>query len=195
MKLKESCVAITVALLLGMTPLFARQAPGPQTHAATGTDHLQMVSDAEIMSHPGTIAALTIKLDESFRAISDARDAKGYIKNRTALKTHEANIKALRNGLRHHTLLARNDEYQCAASGSQQNAAVECEQQMKRLVHDVGESFDTFELTNDAPDNPNSTPTMDIGPAYLAHGEALKKLADTIAQHEPTMAQAMRACF
>ena len=195
MKLKQLLLTTTFALLVGTAPLCALQAAGTQMSSTTGTTHSQKLLGAETLSHPGTIAALTIKLDESFRAINDARDAKGYIKNKTALKVHEANIKALRNGLRHHAIPASNDEYQCEASGSQQDAAVQCEQQIKALVHDVAESFDTFEYTNDVPDNPNSTPTMNIGPAYVAHREALKKLADAIAQHEPAMAQVMKTCF
>jgi hypothetical protein len=195
MKLKQSLFTTTLALFFGIMPLSALQSSGTQMASAAGTEHSKKFLGAETLSHPGTIAALTIKLDESFRAMSDARNAQGYVENQTTLKAHAASIKALRNGLRHHTLFAGNAEYQCGASDSQQDATLQCEQQVKSLVHDVAESFYTFELTDDQPNNPNITPTMDIGPAYLAHREALKKLADTIGQLEPTMAQAMKACF
>jgi hypothetical protein len=195
MKLKQLLFASIFVLLFGITPLFAQQASGGQMHSFAGTDHSQKLFGAVTMSHPGTIEALAIKLDESFRAITDARDARGYIKNKAALKAHEANIKALRNGLRNHTLFTGNDEYQCGASGSQLDVAVQCERQITSLIHDVAESFDTFELTNDQPDNPIITATMDIGPAYVAHREALRKLAATIGQHEPALAQVMNTCF
>ena len=196
MKLKQSLLTTTFALLLGITPLSALQQSGTQMPSPEGTDRSQKLIAAETLNHPGTIAALTIKLDESFRAISAARNTKGYItKSKAVLKAHEANIRALRNGLRDHTLFAGDDEYDCGTAGPQKEADAQCQEQMKRLVHEVAESFDTLEYTNDAPDNPNSTPTMDIGPAYLAHREALKKLAATIAQHEPAIAQAMKTCF
>jgi hypothetical protein len=195
MKLKQSLFTTIFALLPGNTPLFAHHASGAPMHPSEGADHPHRLYGAISASPSGTIEALTIKLDESFRVITDARDATGYVKNKAALKAHEANIKALRNGLRHHTLFAGNDEYRCVASGSHLDGAAQCEQQVKSLIHDVAKSFDTFELTNDEPDNPVIIATMDIGPAYAAHQEALKKLAATIAQHEPTLAQVMKSCF
>jgi hypothetical protein len=195
MKLKQLLFTSIFVLLLGITPLFAHQMSEAPMHTSASTDHSQGLFGAVTVSHPGTIEALAIKLDESFRAITDARDARGYIKNKAALKAHESNIKDLRNGLRHHTLFAGNHEYQCGAGGSQLDAPVHCEQQMKRLVQDVAESFDTFELTNDQPDNPIIVATIDIGPAYTAHRETLKRLAATIAQHEPALAQVMNTCF
>jgi hypothetical protein len=169
MKLQRALFTTVFALLLGTTPLFAPQASGAQMHSSAGTDHSKKLFAAVTGSHPGTIEALTIKLDESFRAITDRRDAKGYIKNKATLRAHESNIKALRNGLRHHTLFAGDDEYQCRASGSQVDVAFQCEEQMKSLIHDVAESFDTFELNSDQPDNAIIIATMDIGPAYVAH--------------------------
>lgn len=195
MTLKPLAFATAVALSgLGIAPLLAVQAPKTQFPAANGTDHSQRLIGVEMPSHPSAIATLALKLDESFRAISEARDVKGYVKNNAALKEHEANIRALRDGVRHHRFVISDDEYQCGASG-QQDAVFQCQKEVKGVVHDVIESFNAFEQTNDEPDNPSIVVTMNIGPAYVAHREALKKLADMIAQHEPAMAPVMKAYF
>jgi hypothetical protein len=65
---------------------------------------------------------------------------------------------------------------------------------MKGVLYDVVESFDTYEMTNDAPNNPNYTPIEDIGPAFVAHREALKELSADIAQHQQAMEQMVKKC-
>jgi hypothetical protein len=115
--LRQYLFTYIFVLSLGITPLFTHLAAGVQMHSSACTDHSEKLFGAVTVSHPGTNEALTIKLDESFREITEARDANGYIKKKAAQKAHEANIKDLRNTLRHHTLLACNDEYQYGANG------------------------------------------------------------------------------
>jgi hypothetical protein len=65
---------------------------------------------------------------------------------------------------------------------------------MKGVLYDVVDTFDTYEMTNDAPDNPIYVAIEGIGPAFVAHREALKELTGAIAQHEQAMTQMMKKC-
>jgi hypothetical protein len=56
------------------------------------------------------------------------------------------------------------------------------------------DTFDTYEMTNDAPDNPIYVAIEGIGPAFVTHREALKELTGAIAQHEQAMTQMMKKC-
>jgi hypothetical protein len=177
-------VAIAAAFLgLGMKPAFAIQTPGMQTQISSG---------AEMVSHESAMKTMTIKLDKSFRAITDARDEKGYVRDKSVLKAHEANIKALRDAVRHYELFPGSDEHQYGTSSKQREAVAQYHQQMKAVLHDVVESFDTFEQINDQLNNSEIVVTMYVGQAWAAHREALKALADAVAQHEQAMAEVMK---
>ncbi len=195
---KPVFVTAVVALLgLGMTPLFAIQMPRMQMPATSQTDANQKSLDVEraMVNHQKEMQTLLANLDESLQAIAEARDAKGYVRDKAVLKAHEANIKALRNAVRDHKLFLSDYEHQCGVSSKQQDAMVEHQQKMKGVLYDVVESFDTFEQTNDEPNNPSIEVTMSIGLAFVTHREALKELEDAIDQHKQAMAQLMKKCF
>ncbi len=67
-------------------------------------------------------------------------------------------------------------------------------QQQMKAVLDVVESFDRYEMINDAPNMPNCTPIEDIGSAFDEHRAALKELTSAIAQHEQARQQMMTKC-
>lgn len=186
--------ALLVSVGFGASPLFAYQMPSPQMHTAIETDPTQKSLDAEMMSHQSEMKALTIRLGESFQAIGDARDAKGYVQDKAVLKAHEANIKALRDAVRDHKLFLSDYEHQCGVSSKQEDAMVQHQQQMKGVLYDVVESFDTFEETNDQPNNSYIPVTVLIGPAFAAHREALKELTSDIAQHQHAMIELTKKC-
>jgi hypothetical protein len=195
MILKTVFVTAVVTLLgFGMSPLFASQMPGMQMPATSQTDNNKKSLDTEMMDHQKEMQTLLAKLDESLKAITDARDEKGYVRDKAVLKAHEVNIKALRDAVRDHKLFLSNYEHQCGVNSKQQDAMVQHQQMMKGVLYDVVESFDTYEMTNDAPNNPNYTPIEDIGPAFVAHREALKELSADIAQHQQAMEQMVKKC-
>jgi hypothetical protein len=184
-----------VALLrLGSLPPFSIEMSAAQLPAPSETQRSQQSLDAEMTSHQNEMKALTRKLDESFQAIADARDAKGYVRDKSIIKMHEEDIKALRNAVRDHKLFLTGYEQLCGVNSKQQDAMIQHQQQMKGVLYDVVDTFDTYEMTNDAPNNPNYVPIEDIGPAFAAHREALKELTGAIAQHEQAMTQMMKKC-
>ena len=192
-------IAVAALLMLGGTPLFAKQMPGMQMPSANQPSQdlsAQKSSDVEraMVNHQKEMQTLLAKLDESFQAIADARDAKGYVRNKAVLKAHEANIKALRDAVRDHKLFLSDYEHQCGVISKQQDAMVEHQLKMKGVLYDVVESFDSFEQANDQPNNSYIVVTMSIDQAFDAHREALKELADATAQHEQAMAQMMKKC-
>lgn len=197
MKRKLFFTTAAAALLgLGMTPLFASRVPGLQEPAASQTDSHQKSLDIEsaMENHQGEMEALLIKLDESFQVIADSRDTKGYVRNKAALKIHEANIKALRNIVRDHKLLLSNYEHQCGVTSEQPDAMVQHQHEMLGALHDVVESFDDFAQANDQPNNPYIYVTKPVGQAFTAHREALDDLENAIAQHKQAMVQMMEKC-
>ena len=192
-------IAVVVLLGLGRTPLSANQMPGMQMPSASvpSQDQKDQKSrDVEwaMVNHQKEMRTLVAKLDESFQAITDARDAKGYVRDKAVLKTHQANIKALRDAVRDHRLFLIDYEHQCGVSNKEQDAMAEHQQKMKGVLYDVVESFDTFEQTNDQPNNPGIEVTMSIGLAFVTHREALRELVDANGQHEKAMAQMMKKC-
>jgi hypothetical protein len=188
--------AAGILLGLGMTPSFGLQMPGIQMPASSQTDSHQKSLDVEwaMVNHQREMQALLVKLDESLQTITAARDAKGYVRNKAALKTHEANIKALRNAVRDHKRFLGGYEHQCGVTGKQQDAMVQHQFQMKGALHDVVESFDAFAQANDQPNNPYIYVTQSVEQAFTAHREALKELKDAVAQHTQAMAQMMNKC-
>ncbi len=197
MKRKLFLTTAAAALLgLGMTPLFASRIPGMQKPAASQTDSHQKSLDVEsaMENHQREMQALLENLDESFQVIADARDTKGYVRNKAALKIHEANIKALRNIVRNHKFLLSNYEYQCGITSEQPDAMVQHQLEMLGALHDVVESFDAFAQANDQPNNPYIYVTKSVGQAFTAHREALDELEDAIAQHKQAMVQMMKKC-
>ncbi len=192
-------IAVAVFLVLGGIPLFAKQMPGIQMPSANQPSQDQSAqksryAERAMMNHQKEMQTLLAKLDESFQAIGDARDAKGYVLDKAVLKAHEANIKALRGAVRDHKLILSDYERQCGVSSKQQDAMIEHQQQMKGVLYDVVDSFDALEQANDQPNNPNIVITMYIGEAFAAHREALTELADASARHEQAMAQMMKKC-
>jgi hypothetical protein len=179
----------------GFAPLFAKQAPAMKMPAAGLGDHNKSSLDVEMTDHQNEMQALTTRLGESFQAIANARDAKGYVHDRAMLKAHEADIKALRNAVRDHKLFLSEYEHTCGVNSKQEDAMIQHQQEMKGMLYDVVETFDTYEYTNDAPDNSYSTPVEEIGLAFDGHRAALKELTGAIAQHKQAMQQMMKKCM
>ncbi len=111
-----SVTAVVTLLGFGMTPLFASQMPGMQMPATSQMDNSKNSLDAEMMDHQKEMQTLLAKLDESFKAITDARDEKGYVRDKAVFKAHEANMKALQDAARDHELFLGDYEHQCGGA-------------------------------------------------------------------------------
>jgi hypothetical protein len=146
-------IAVGVLLEFGVSPLFAGQTPGMQTTVPSQPNKIQKTLDGEMTDHQSEMASLLAKLEKSFQAVSDARDAKGFVRDKPVLKAHTANIKALRDLVRDHKLFLGAYERQCGVNGKQQDAMVEHQQEMNGALHNIVESFDAFEQANDQPNN------------------------------------------
>jgi hypothetical protein len=98
---------------------------GVQLASPGQTQRSQQSLDAEMTSHQNEMKALTTKLDDSFQAIADARDAKGYVRDKLIIEMHEEDIKALRNAARDHKLFLAGYEQLCSVNSKQQDATIQ----------------------------------------------------------------------
>jgi hypothetical protein len=80
------------------------------------------------------------------------------------------------DGGREHKPFLNSYQHQCGINSKQQDTMVQHQQQMKSVLYDVVDTFDTYEMTNDAPDSPIYVAIEGIGPAFVAYREALKEL-------------------
>lgn len=185
----------TVIILLGASTAAPLVRQMPAMSSPTGQmerDHKS--AEAEMTAHQKEMQALNTKLGESFQAIADARGAKGYVHDPSILKTHGKDIKALRDAVRDHKLFLSDYEHTCGVNSKQQDAMIQHQKEMKGILYDVVETYDTYEETNDAPNNPNYVAIEGIGPSFEAHRAALKELTSAINQHQEAMTQMMKQC-
>ncbi len=180
-----------VALLgVGIVPAFASQMPGMQMPAETQTDPSQKTMDAEMMAHQSEMQALLARLDTSFKAVADARNATGYLPDKSILKAHEADISALRTAVRDHKLFVGTYEQQCGVNSKEHDSMIQHQQLMKNLLYDVVDTWEGYEKVDASTIEVSNT----VGMAFDEHQRALKKLADAIAQHQTAMAQMKKGC-
>lgn len=189
---RKSLVLTAMAAILGfgITPLFAIQMPGMQMPAKSQTGQNQKSLDAEMMNHQSEMQALLAKLETSFQAIVDAKDANGRVRDKSIVKAHEADLTELRNAVRSHKLFLIDYEGKCGVNSKQHDAMIQHQQKMKAVLFDVVDTFYTYMDANDSSIE-TSEPVED---ALTAHHEALKELGDAIAQHKRAMAQMMKEC-
>ncbi len=186
-------VVLTFAcVLLGSSvlPLEAGQIPGMQMQAVSQTDKTQKSVDTQMMNHQAEMKDLIVKLNASFQAIVDAKDAKGYVKDKSLVKAHEADLTALRNAVRAHKLFLTAEEQACGAKSKDDDAMIQHQQQMKSVLYDAVDTFSTYQSANDSSIEA-SEPVED---ALAAHRSALAALTDASAQHQQAMAQMMKRC-
>ena len=69
------------------------QSPSNQ---ASPTNSAPQPSDRRETVRPVTLQVLTLRLNNGFQAVAQARDQKGFVHNRAALKEHTANLTAFR---------------------------------------------------------------------------------------------------
>ena len=144
------------------------QTPSDRASLSNSAPHPSNISETR---RPVTLHLLTLRLNDSFQAVAQARDPKGFVHDRAALKEHTANLKACRKALKHKDLPAAD-----ATDSRLQN--------ISRLLRDTMESFFAFEQANDQPDNPNIYVTMGVQESFTAHSECLKRLTVAVDQAE-----------
>lgn len=191
----QSLLRFTTGLILlafWVNPLSAIQMP-PQL-SAVQKEHGTKSLDAEMANHQQEMQALTARLNQSAQIIANARDAKGYVHDKAIIKAHEVDIRAFRNSFRDHKEFLKTYEDVCGVNGKQHDAMVQHQQMMKSVLYDVVETFDTFEISNDGPNNPNVVITVYVGPAFDLHQNALKELTGAVAQHQQAMTEMMSKC-
>jgi hypothetical protein len=180
-----------VALLgVGVVPIFASQMPGMQMPDGTRTDQSQKTTDAEMMAHQSEMQGLLTRLDASFKAVADARNAKGYLPDKSILKAHEADISALRTAVRDHKLFVDWYEQQCGVISKQHDSMVQHQQQMKGILYDVVDTWEGYEKADGSTIEVSNT----VGMAFDEHQRALKELAAAITQHQAAMVQMKKGC-
>ena len=184
--------ASLILLALCVNPLTAIQVPSRSSavQKEPGTKSL----DVEMANHQQEMQTLTARLNQSAQIIADARDAKGYVHDKAIIKAHEIDIRAFRNSFRDHKEFLKTYEGPCRVNGKQHDAMVQHQQMMKSVLYDVVETFDTFESSNDGPNDPNIVVTEYVGPAFDLHQNALKELTGAVAQHQQAMTEMMSKC-
>jgi hypothetical protein len=126
-------------------------------------------SDISETRRPVTLHVLTLRLNDSFQSVAQARDPKGFVHDRAALKEHTANLKAFRKALKDTT------------NGQLQN--------ISHLLRDTMESFFAFEQANDEPDNPSIVVTMDVRESFAVHSKYLDQLTAAVEQADASHSQ------
>jgi hypothetical protein len=110
-----------------------------------------------------SLSALVLRLNNSFQAVSNARDSRGYVMDSSILKTHSTNLNALKKALR----------------GKRGELLITPQSQRRKLKAEfraLDDSFDQFLLAHDAISNPEVVVYMDIKESFSAHDAALKRL-------------------
>jgi hypothetical protein len=182
--------AVVAVLVCGLSPLLESQMPEKQMPATSQPDKNQKSLDAEMMEHQSEMQSLFAKLDKSFQAAVDARDANGYVRDKSIVKAHEADLTELRNAVRNHKLFMVDYAGKCSVNSKQHDAMNQHQQQMKSVLYDVVDTFYTW-MSADDHGIDVSEPVED---ALTAHRAALKELEDAIGQHKEAMAQMMLKC-
>ncbi len=184
--------AALVLQVLCVIPLSAIQNPSPSI--ALQQKHFAKSVDIEMADHQQEMQTLTARLNHSAQVIADARDAKGYVRDKAIMEAHAIAIKALQNSFRDHKKFLKTYESACGLNGQQHDAMIQHQQMMKSVLYDVVETFDTFEDSNNGPNDPNIEVTKYVGPAFEAHRDALKELTGAVAQHQKAMEEMMTKC-
>jgi len=179
------------ALGVGGSHLFAAQPSETKMAAATRIDEGQKLRDADIIDHESRMRALIAKLETSLQAMVDAKDANGYVRNRSIVKAHEMDIVTLRNAVRNQKLFLIVYEDKCGADSRQHDQIIQLQQQLKATLYDVVDTFDSYQIVNDS----STEASQSVEPSLDLHREALKEAADAITQNEQAMAQLMKKCF
>ncbi len=173
-----------VALLgLGTMPLFANQMPVMQMPAASQTDQSQSSPDAEMTNHQNEMQTLFAKLQTSFQAVVNARDGSGFVRDKSIIRAHEADLTELQNAVRNHKLLVVSADRKSDVNSKQHDAMMQHQQQMKAALYDVADTFYVYMQANDRSNDFAESVTDTLN----AHRHALKELEDAIAQQERAM--------
>ncbi len=130
------------------------------------------------------------QLETSLQAIFDAKDANGYVRDKSTIKAHEADIVRVRNAARNQKLFLIVYEDKCGADSRQHDHIIQIQQQLKAALYDVLDTLDLYQIVNDSSIEASQTAQHILD----SHREALKELADAITQHEQAIAQMMRRC-
>lgn len=150
------------------------QTPGNHAFPSNVAAHASAV--AIETNRPLTLRELALNLNSSFQAVAQARDSKGFVHDRSALKQHTANLKAFGKTIKRMEHSAGESE-----NGKLQN--------ISRLLHDTKESFFAFEQANDQPNNPLIVVTMDVQESWAAHSRQLNQLTNAVEQAEGSPSQ------
>lgn len=155
--------------------------------------------DTEMMSHQRAMDILLARLQADFQSVVTAKDANGFVHDKTAVRTYKGDLDALGVVVRQHKQFAADYERWCGQSFTtdyahwcgpdvKANAMAGHQQRMKTILFDLSDTFNTYVATDDhsIEGGPNK-----IQDALKAHRDALAELADAIKDHESAISQMM----
>lgn len=182
--------ATAVALLgFGRAPLSAGQLPERRL-AAGHIDESQELRNADIIDHQNRVQGLIAELEASLQAIVDAKDANGYVRDKSIVTAHEEDIVTLRNFVRNQRLFLIVYESKCGADSRQHDHIIQLQKQLRAALYDVVDTFDVYQSANHS----SIATSQTVEQILDSHREALKELEASMTQHEQAMAQMMRKC-
>jgi hypothetical protein len=88
---------IYVFFLFAFASICLAQTPSNSASQGNLTPHPSVLGETD---SPLTLQALVLRLNNSFQAVSMARDSRGYVLDDSLLKTHSANLGALKKAIR-----------------------------------------------------------------------------------------------
>ncbi|MGD0940593.1 MAG: hypothetical protein ABR905_12890 [Terracidiphilus sp.] len=88
---------IYASFLLAFASVCLAQTPRDSASQGDLAPHLSVLGETDSSL---TLHALVLRLNDSFQAVSKARDSRGYVQDKSLLKTHSTNLSALKKAIR-----------------------------------------------------------------------------------------------
>jgi hypothetical protein len=156
--------------LLAFASACLAQTPSNSASQSNLAPHPSVLGETD---NPLTFHALVFRLNNSFQAVSKARDSRGYVLDKSLLKTHSANLGALKKSMR-------------GKRGKSLVASPSQRRELKAELRALDDSFDQFVLAHDSLNNPEVVVYMNVKESFSAHDVALRRLNQLINDMEKT---------
>ena len=161
---------ICAFFLFALASVCLAQTPSDSASQGTLAPHSSVFGETD---NPLTLHALVLRLNNSFQAVSKARDSRGYVLDKSLLKAHSANLSALKKATR-----GKRGESLVASSFQRR--------ELKAELRALDDSFDQFFLAHDSLNNSEVVIYMNVKESFSAHDVALRRLNQLINDMEKT---------
>jgi hypothetical protein len=156
--------SVYVFFLLAFASVCLAQTPSDSASQENLAQNLSVLGET---NSPLTLHALVLKLNNSFQALSQARDSHGYVKDEFLFKTHSTILRALENTIR-------------SKRGKSHYASPSQRRELQAALQALDDSFGQLLLAHDNQTASEYYAFVDAKDAFSAHDAALKRLNQTL---------------